>query len=59
LSTLPSAETGLSGDSDEVLAHVADSTGGFTIVLCTLKALLEHDIVLTIIQDAHPQGLEL
>lgn len=50
-------EAGLNGHSgDEVLARVADSTGGFTIVLCALKALLEHGLVLTVVRDAHPQG---
>jgi len=49
-------EAGLNGD--EVLARVADSTGGFTIVLCALKALLEHGLVLTVVRDAHPKGLQ-
>jgi uncharacterized protein YndB with AHSA1/START domain len=52
-------ETGLSGDGDAIAAHVADSTGGFTTVLCALKALLEHDVALTVILDHHPEGLEL
>jgi uncharacterized protein YndB with AHSA1/START domain len=51
-------EAGLSGDGDEILARVADSTGGFTIVLCALKALLEHGLVLTVVRDAHPKGLQ-
>jgi uncharacterized protein YndB with AHSA1/START domain len=51
-------EAGLSGDGDEIVAHVADSTGGFTNVLCALKALLEHDVVLTVVLDHHPEGLE-
>jgi hypothetical protein len=48
---------GLSGD--EVAAGAADSTGGFTFMVCALKALLEHDVVLTVVLDAHPQGLHL
>jgi uncharacterized protein YndB with AHSA1/START domain len=51
-------EAGFSGDGDEVLARVADSTGGFTIVLCALKALLEHGLVLTVVRDAHPKDLQ-
>jgi uncharacterized protein YndB with AHSA1/START domain len=51
-------EAGFNGDGDELLARVADSTGGFTIVLCALKALLEHGLVLTAVQDAHPKGLQ-
>jgi len=52
-------ETGLSGDGDEVVAHATESTGGFTTVLCALKALLEHDLVLTVVEDHHPKGVEL
>ena len=51
-------EAGLSGDGDAVLARVAGATGGFTIVLCALKALLEHDLVLTVVRDAHPKDLQ-
>jgi len=36
-----------------------DSTGGFTMVLSALKALLEHDVVLTVVADKAPAGLEL
>jgi uncharacterized protein YndB with AHSA1/START domain len=50
-------ETGLSGDGDEILAQATGSTEGFTIVLCALKALLEHDIILTAVQDRFPDGL--
>jgi uncharacterized protein YndB with AHSA1/START domain len=35
---------GFTGDGDEVLDKAVDSTGGFTLVLCELKALLEHGI---------------
>lgn len=50
-------ESGLTGDGDEILAHIADSIGGFTTVLCAVKALLEHDIVLRVIGDHHPEGV--
>jgi uncharacterized protein YndB with AHSA1/START domain len=50
-------ETGLSGDADQIVSHVAGSTGGFTIVLCAAKALLEHDLDLAAVRDRHPQGL--
>jgi uncharacterized protein YndB with AHSA1/START domain len=36
--------SGFSGDDDEAVAKAVDSTGGFTLVLCELKALLEHGI---------------
>lgn len=51
-------ETGLSGDGDAIVSHAIGSTRGFTIVLCALKALLEHDVVLTAVRDAHPRDLE-
>jgi uncharacterized protein YndB with AHSA1/START domain len=51
-------ETGLRGDGDELVSRVAGSTGGFTIALCALKALLEHDVVLTAVADRFPKGLE-
>jgi uncharacterized protein YndB with AHSA1/START domain len=52
-------ETGLSGDGDEIVSRAAGSTGGFSLVLCALKALLEHHVVLTVVQDRYPKGLEL
>ncbi len=51
-------ESGLRGDGDAVVASVSGSTGGFTIVLCAAKALLEHDLVLTAVRDAHPHDLK-
>lgn len=51
-------ESGLSGDGDDLVARAAGSTGGFTIALCALKALLEHDIVLTVVRDRFPKGLD-
>jgi uncharacterized protein YndB with AHSA1/START domain len=51
-------ETGLGGDGDELVSRAIASTGGFTIVLCALKALLEHDVVLTAVLDRFPEGLE-
>jgi uncharacterized protein YndB with AHSA1/START domain len=51
-------ESGLSGTGDEVVAHVAGSTGGFTTVLCALKALLEHDVELTAVADHHPKSVD-
>ena len=47
-------ESGLTGDGDALVAHVAASTEGFTFVLSALKAFLEHGLVLHIIEDAHP-----
>jgi uncharacterized protein YndB with AHSA1/START domain len=52
-------ETGLpGGDGDQLAARAAESTGGFTVALCALKALLEHDLVLTAVRDRFPPGVE-
>jgi uncharacterized protein YndB with AHSA1/START domain len=51
-------ETGLQGDGDALVARVAASTGGFCWALSALKAFLEHDIVLTVVADRFPKGLE-
>ncbi|WP_028925142.1 SRPBCC family protein [Pseudonocardia acaciae] len=50
-------ETGFGGTEDEVARHVGDSTGGFTIALCALKALLEHGVELGAVGDRFPKGL--
>jgi uncharacterized protein YndB with AHSA1/START domain len=53
-------ETGFGGDGDEIVSRVAGSTGGFYQVLCALKALLEHNVILTVVLDhTSPKGLEL
>jgi len=48
---------GFSGDEDEIVQGAIDSTGGFTLVLCGLKALLEHNIILNLIADRSPEGV--
>jgi uncharacterized protein YndB with AHSA1/START domain len=45
---------GFKGEQDDIVKQVIDSTGGFTIVLCGLKALLEHDIILNLVSDRFP-----
>ena len=49
---------GFSGDAEAVAGQAVDSTGGFTMVLAGLKALLEHDILLNLVADRFPPGLE-
>jgi uncharacterized protein YndB with AHSA1/START domain len=49
-------ESGYAGDGDAVRARIAGSTGGFTIMLCAMKALLEHGIELNAVPDAHPDA---
>jgi uncharacterized protein YndB with AHSA1/START domain len=46
--------TGFKGDGDDIVKQAIDSTEGFTLVLCGLKALLEHDIVLNLVLDKAP-----
>lgn len=39
---------------DELIAFIIDSTGGFTTVLDSLKAYLEHNLQLNLVQDKFP-----
>jgi uncharacterized protein YndB with AHSA1/START domain len=50
------AESGWTGDADELVKYVANSTQGFTWTLAGLKALLEHDIRLNVVADRFPKG---
>ncbi len=50
--------TGFSGDGDEIVDQAIGSTAGFTMVLAGLKALLEHNIILNLVADRFPDGLE-
>jgi uncharacterized protein YndB with AHSA1/START domain len=47
-------ERGFQGNGDEVVAQAIDSIGGATLVLASLKALLEHDVVLNLVADHYP-----
>jgi uncharacterized protein YndB with AHSA1/START domain len=51
-------EAGFTGDGDELVKQVADSTEGFCLVLAGLKALLEHDVRLNLVADRYPKGSE-
>jgi len=48
---------GFSGGGVEIEKNAIDSTEGFTMVLCGLKALLEHNIILNLIADRSLEGL--
>lgn len=48
--------SGFSGTDDEIVGAAIDSMGGFTTVLCGLKALLEHGIQLNLIGDKFPDA---
>ena len=50
-------ETGFTGDGDELVKQVADSTQGHSLVLAGLKALLEHDVKLNLVADRYPKGI--
>jgi uncharacterized protein YndB with AHSA1/START domain len=47
----------ISEDTDQTVAMVRDSTEGFTLVLAGLKALLEHNVILNLVGDRFPKGL--
>ena len=47
---------GFRGSDDEVVAQAIDAMGGFTLVLAGLKALLEHNVVLNLVADHHPDA---
>lgn len=49
--------SGFKGSSDELIAQIKDSTGGFTMVLAGLKAYLEHGIRLNLVGDRFPKEM--
>ena len=51
-------EAGFTGDGDELVKQVTASTQGFTLVLASLKAHLEHNIRLNLVADRYPKGIE-
>jgi uncharacterized protein YndB with AHSA1/START domain len=48
--------TGFAGDEGAIAKQAIDATGGFTLVLAGMKALLEHGIELNLIRDRFPEG---
>lgn len=52
-------ESGWTGDADDLVKHVANSTQGFTWTLAGLKALLEHNVRLNLVADRFPKGPEV
>jgi uncharacterized protein YndB with AHSA1/START domain len=51
------SESGFTGEPDELISYVADSTQGFTWMLAGMKAYLEHGVKLNLTADAHPREL--
>jgi len=48
--------SGFTGNGDDVVNQAIDSMGGYTMVLCGLKALLEHNIILNLVADKAPDA---
>jgi len=48
--------SGYKGNGDEIVNRAVDDMGGYMIVLCGLKALLEHNIVLNLVADKAPDA---
>lgn len=48
--------SGFTGSGDEMVSYAIDSMGGYTMVLCALKALLEHNVILTVVADKAPDS---
>jgi uncharacterized protein YndB with AHSA1/START domain len=48
--------SGFAGSGDEIVDRAIDSMGGYTILLCGLKAFLEHNIVLNLVADKAPDA---
>jgi uncharacterized protein YndB with AHSA1/START domain len=48
---------GFSGDAEKVVAAALDSTGGFSFLLASMKAFLEHGIELRLVEDHAPDAL--
>ncbi|MBX2882933.1 MAG: SRPBCC domain-containing protein [Granulosicoccus sp.] len=44
-------ESGFSGTQDEIVASALESTGGFNQVVIALKALLEHQSMINVVDD--------
>lgn len=45
---------GFKVEGDQLISQIRDSTGGFNILLCGLKAYLEHGIELNLTDDKWP-----
>ncbi|PTM59905.1 SRPBCC family protein [Desmospora activa] len=48
--------SGFTGNGAEIVKRAIDEMGGYTMVLCGLKALLEHNIVLNLVADHAPDA---
>ncbi|PYI52633.1 SRPBCC family protein [Paenibacillus flagellatus] len=48
--------SGFTGGGDEMVGRALDSMGGYTMVLCGLKAYLEHGVILNVVADKAPDA---
>jgi len=48
--------SGFSGSDDEKVAQALDSMGGFSFLLASCKAFLEHGIMLNVVADHNPDA---
>ncbi|KKO52711.1 SRPBCC family protein [Paenibacillus sp. DMB20] len=48
--------SGFAGNGDEIVRQAIDSMGGYTMVLCGLKAFLEHNMILNLVADKAPDA---
>ncbi|MBD2867808.1 SRPBCC family protein [Paenibacillus arenilitoris] len=48
--------SGYTGSGDDIVNRAVDDMGGYTIVLCGLKAYLEHGIALNLVADKAPDA---
>lgn len=46
--------SGFEGKDEDIVNEAIDCMGGFTMVLCALKALLEHNVILSVVADKAP-----
>ena len=47
---------GFTGNGDDIVSQAVDAMGGYTMVLCGLKALLEHNVILNLVADKSPDA---
>ncbi|CAM3593646.1 SRPBCC family protein [Marinicrinis lubricantis] len=48
--------SGFTGHGDDMVNYAIDSMGGYTMVLCAAKALLEYNIKLNVVADKAPDA---
>jgi uncharacterized protein YndB with AHSA1/START domain len=51
-------EKGWNADDGKLFQYLVGNTEGWALVLSALKALLEHNVVLTVVADRYPDGFE-